>query len=100
MVATGGGHMTRAEDVPPWERSHRLLQTGVARLEATAALRLDLEILPGVRRDDPALAIIYDHARETHEVLGGLRELQHDLRDACQRDIDERERFRKAIADA
>lgn len=55
-------------------------------MERTRALRVDLEILSGVRPDDPAREIIWEHARGVADDLACMRGLRHELREACARE--------------
>lgn len=69
-------------DIPRWQRGQAILSSAVHDMERTRALKLDLEILPGVRRDDPAAEIIFAHARATSDELASLRNVRDELREA------------------
>lgn len=69
-------------------------------MDRTRDLKLDLEILPGVRADDPAQRIIWEHARGLSDELQSLRTLREELRAAAQREHDEIESMiRRALPD-
>lgn len=72
--------------VERWQRGHAILGLAVRDMDRTRDLRLDLEILQGVRRDDPALEIISEHARGLCDELQSLRSLREDLRAAAAAD--------------
>jgi hypothetical protein len=72
--------------VDRWNRGRSILGLAVEDMERTRALRTDLEVLPGVRPEDPAREIIWRHARGLSDELASLRTLREELRSAAQRE--------------
>lgn len=87
-------------DVPRWRRGLDLLGLTVRDMDRTRDLKLTLEITQGVRPDDPARAILAEHARGLSDELQSMRSLREELRAAAQREHDEMESMmRRALPD-
>jgi hypothetical protein len=69
-------------------------------MEQTRALKLNLEILQGVRPDDPARELLMDHSRTLSDELASVRELRESLREATRRENAELDKMmRRALPD-
>jgi hypothetical protein len=69
-------------------------------MEQTRALKLNLEILQGVRPDDPARELLMGHSRTLSDELASVRELRESLREATRRENAELDKMmRRALPD-
>jgi hypothetical protein len=77
-----------------------ILGLAVRDMEQTRALKLNLEILQGVRPDDPARELLMDHSRTLSDELASVRELRESLREATRRENAELDTMmRRALPD-